>query len=736
MQFRLLGPLEVLHEGRPLALGGIKQRATLGLLLLKANQVVPISQLVGALWPGEDPPVSARKILQNAVWSLRAVLAATSGPDAPRLSTEAPGYVLRVDPEQVDLTRFHRRTEQARAEAANPEVAAGLLREALGAWRGSALADLVESGLSWPELAAVENARLDTLEDYFDLELACGRHQSVLSELESLVEAERLRERSCGQLMLALYRCGRQAEALAVYGRLRAALVDDLGLEPGPALRKLQGCILTQDPGLDPPARREVAPVTAIRPVAGDPVAEHPVERLRARRGPSGARRRDLSVALVRVRPSGCHGDSSEVDDALAAVTAMVRSGVRELGGVVATSIGSASLVLFCGGDSHEQDARRAVQAALALRDCFAEGAGLGVEVRVAVATGSALVRVGRAFGPSVDGALVERCQQLLTAEAQDAVWVCDRTRELVGEAFTSAPGSAPGVWRVDGTRAARSGEHDSELAVVRGLLDRVVRRDTPHLVTVFGEGDEFLDGFSRSVGTRVVDSRVLPGDRGPEVLARVVAALCGTAPGDREAVRAALASRCGRLCRTGRQAEQLTARVLRLFEPGGERVPVDAVDAWRRFTEAAAQERPLVVVLRDLHLAVRSVQDAVESLVDSPNPVPLLLVVSARPDLLERRPDWGGGKQHAASIALDPVRDGTVERLRRTMLSAAPVAGRRLFGGPLPRRAAWRPLQVPDEAVTARWGHDGERAPRTWAELPHGLPRMRDDRAPTGTEA
>ncbi|WP_229357773.1 AfsR/SARP family transcriptional regulator, partial [Streptomyces sp. UNOB3_S3] len=245
-----------------MALGGIKQRATLGFLLLQANRVVATSQLLRALWPVDEAPTSARKILQNAVWGLRGVLsadpAAPGGASAPALLTQAPGYVLRVDPDDVDLHRFQRQVEAGRAKfsAGAPEDAATLLRQALTLWQGPALADLVETGIAWPELAAVEKARLDAMEDYFEAELACGRHQAVLGELETMVATESLRERSCGQLMLALYRCGRQADALAVYDKVRTTLVEDLGLEPGRSLRDLQHAILTHDASLSlPPAR-------------------------------------------------------------------------------------------------------------------------------------------------------------------------------------------------------------------------------------------------------------------------------------------------------------------------------------------------------------------------------------------------------------------------------------------------------------------------------------------------
>ncbi|MFC8145744.1 BTAD domain-containing putative transcriptional regulator [Streptomyces paradoxus] len=266
MEFKVLGPLEVVSGGRSLPLGGVKQRAVLGLLLLHANQVVATSQLLEALWPEDARPVTARKMVQNAVWGLRALLESgdSEGHEPPRLLTRAPGYILRVDPEQLDAARFERAVAagRARLDAHEAAEAAELLGEALGEWRGSALSDLAEQGVEWAELTALRQLRLDAMEDRFEAELACGRHHAVLGELTSLAEAEPLRERLCGQLMLALYRCGRQAEALSVFSRVRQALVEEYGLEPSAALQTLQRRILRHDQALVCPTEARAEPGT------------------------------------------------------------------------------------------------------------------------------------------------------------------------------------------------------------------------------------------------------------------------------------------------------------------------------------------------------------------------------------------------------------------------------------------------------------------------------------------
>jgi DNA-binding SARP family transcriptional activator len=255
MKFLLLGSLEVSDDSAQIDLGGVKQRAVLGYLLLHANQVVPNSRMLNALWECQ-PPSTARKMVQNAVSAIRRMLAAGEPDCSAKLVTHAAGYQLRVDPDDVDMYQFRRLVHKGRDAVAGDMPASGtlLLREALGLWRGHALADLVESGTTWSELSAIEDERLTALEDCFDAELQCGRHREITPELEVLTAAEPLRERLCIQFMLALYRSGRQVDALNVYRRTRTALVDGLGIEPGPDLQALQHMILGHDASIQVPA--------------------------------------------------------------------------------------------------------------------------------------------------------------------------------------------------------------------------------------------------------------------------------------------------------------------------------------------------------------------------------------------------------------------------------------------------------------------------------------------------
>ncbi len=249
MKFAVLGSIEVIEGDTRLELGGVKQRAILGYLVLHANKLVPTSQILNAMWDGVPPP-TARKMVQNAVSGIRRVLTCAADPaNAPSLRTHPPGYQLRLNPHDVDLYQFRQLAREGRNALADDEPGRGveLLRSALSLWRGRALADLVEAGICWSELTAIEDERLSALEDRLDAELACGRHREITPELEVLTATEPLRERLCRQFMLALYRSGRQADALRVYRRTREALVDGLGLEPGRELQELQQRILDHD---------------------------------------------------------------------------------------------------------------------------------------------------------------------------------------------------------------------------------------------------------------------------------------------------------------------------------------------------------------------------------------------------------------------------------------------------------------------------------------------------------
>ena len=247
LEFRILGPLEVGSEHGPIQLGGPKQRATLAILLLGANRVVSIDRLADELYAGA-PPVTAVTQVQRQISELRKALGPGSG-----IETRAPGYLLDLAPDQLDLRLFERWTEEARQALARgePQRAVDLQRRALELWRGTPLADLENEPFAQLAIARLEEVRLAALEQRIDAELALGRHRELVAELDELTVQHPFHEPFSTRLMLALYRSGRQADALDVFRRVREALVENFGIEPGRRLRTLERAILNQEPSLE-----------------------------------------------------------------------------------------------------------------------------------------------------------------------------------------------------------------------------------------------------------------------------------------------------------------------------------------------------------------------------------------------------------------------------------------------------------------------------------------------------
>jgi DNA-binding SARP family transcriptional activator len=270
VEFRVLGPLEVIVDGRPAEIPAAKPRALLALLLLGRNRVVSVDRLIDGLW-GDEPPATAVKALQVYISQLRK----TVGAD--RLLTKAPGYSLRVEEGELDLDRFELLVREAGTRSVEPVDASRVLAEALALWRGPALAEFASEPFGPEAATRLEDSRLAALEERIEADLALGRHAGLIPELEELVAAQPLRERPRAHLMLALYRAGRQADALELYRSTRRTFVDDLGIDPSPELQDLERAILRQDPALlqphptegprvppEPPRRRRRPLVLAV----------------------------------------------------------------------------------------------------------------------------------------------------------------------------------------------------------------------------------------------------------------------------------------------------------------------------------------------------------------------------------------------------------------------------------------------------------------------------------------
>jgi DNA-binding SARP family transcriptional activator len=297
LEFRVLGPVEAVVEGRLVPLPAAKPRALLALLLLSRNRVVSTADLIDELW-GERPPETAAKALQGYVSQLRKALGAE------RLLTKPRGYCLSVGDDELDLDRFEQFVNEGRERLAggDAEAAAALLEQALELWRGRPLAEFTEP-FARDAGARLEESRLGALEDRIDADLARGQHARLAPELEQLVKAEPYRERLRAQLMLALYRSGRQADALDVYRRTRETLIDELGIEPGAALQELERAILRHDSSLEAgrllrlddvavePPRGRRSPRTFALALAAVAIAAAAVALVLSRGGSSGASR-------------------------------------------------------------------------------------------------------------------------------------------------------------------------------------------------------------------------------------------------------------------------------------------------------------------------------------------------------------------------------------------------------------------------------------------------------------
>jgi DNA-binding SARP family transcriptional activator len=259
LDFRILGPIEVVENDGSIRLGGPRQRATLAILLLEANRVVSVERLAEDLYAGAAP-VTAVTQVQRQISDLRKLLPKQV------IETRSPGYVIHVLPEQLDLNRFERKAENATQLLARGEAqrAAELLREALALWRGAPLADLAYESFAQSAIERLDEIRLAVLEQRIEADLALGRHRELVAELEQLTSEQPTRERFRAQLMFALYRSGRQPEALGVYRSTREALMQEFGIEPTPRLRELERAILTQDPALDLGGAVEADPAVLV----------------------------------------------------------------------------------------------------------------------------------------------------------------------------------------------------------------------------------------------------------------------------------------------------------------------------------------------------------------------------------------------------------------------------------------------------------------------------------------
>lgn len=670
MRFGILGPFEIADDqGRELVLGGGRQpRAVLAILLLHANEVVSMDRLIEELW-GERPPATAAKTIQVYVSQLRKALGRES------VVTHAPGYLIRVGDDELDLRRFEALVAQARP--APPDQAAMLLREALQLWRGPPLAEFMYDSFAQPEIKRLDELRLEALEERMDADLALGRHSELVAELERSVADEPLRERLRSQLMLALYRCGRQADALAAYSDARRALVEELGIEPSPRLRDLERAILCQDPALEPP------PPATVREAPPSPVAEPP---------PREGRKTVTFLCSDLVDSTGLSRrlDPEALQRLMSRYFTEMRAVLESHSGTVEKYFGDAVVAIFGVPVVHEDDALRAVRAAAGMRDAVTSlnqelepTWGVRLAIRIGVSTGEVIAGDRSQHQLVATGPAVNVAKRLEEAAENGEILISQATYRLVSSAVRAEPVATRSWGDAGAIDAIRLVE------VLPGVSGRARRFDSPlvgrtrqlealstvfrnamtdcacHLYTVLGSAGvgksrlvrEFVEPLGD--GVTVLSGRCLPYGDGITYwpLADALRELASSS--GRSGAELSVETIAGWVA--GEPKAQLIAErvaaVLGVGAPvaGG---PEETFWAVRKLLEALARSRPLVVVFDDLHWAEPTFLDLVEHIADYSPGSPILILCMARPELLDERPGWSGGKLNSTSVLLEALTD------------------------------------------------------------------------------
>jgi len=570
---RLLGPFEVRAGGRAVPLRRQKHRALVAFLALRPREVVSSDTVVEELWAG-DPPKTARQALQNYVSLLRKQL----GADAIR--THSAGYALEIDPDQVDALRFERMVEEAR-DFAEPEERARSLRAALALWRGPALADLLYEPFAADVARRLEELRLVAREELVDAELERGRHTELLPELETLIGENPFRERLRGQLMLALYRAGRQADALRAYREAREALAE-LGLDPGIQLRALEQAILNQDPALD----------------------------LETALPDSEERRRTVTVLLCDLAVAAPGVDPEQARAETVRALAEARAAIELHGGAVETRAGDELLGIFGVPAAHEDDALRAARAAVRIRN-------LAPDLRIGIDTGEVLT------GPRfVSGEVVARAKRLEHDAGPNEI--------LAGPASVALFGDAVAVEPVDGAFRVLTVAEEAQ-AITRAFDTPLVGRERELAALRLAFGDS-CDAKRGSLATVLGEPGI-----GKTRLARELAADVGE-----EAT--VLVGRCVShgegltWLPLGEMLNQAGERLDAILERAGS--PGEVFLEARQIFERLARVKPVLLVFDDVHWAEPTLLDLVEYL-GARAVGPILCLVLGRPELVETRPEW-----------------------------------------------------------------------------------------------
>jgi DNA-binding SARP family transcriptional activator len=666
MEFRILGPMEVLDGTRRVALPAGRGRALLALLVLHAGDEVPAERLIDELW-GEHPPATAGTVVQGLVSRLRRALepARAKGEEATVLQTIGNGYRLAVDRGAVDADRFKHLLDAARG--AMPGVRSALLAEALMLWRGPALADFVYEPFAQRPISALDELRLLATEDRIENDLELGKDQELISEIEQLIAEHPYRERLRGLLMVAYYRGGRQADALNAYQAAREALLNELGVEPGPDLRELQAAILRQDPSLE---------LARLRRTADAPATAHD--------GWLPRERRTITVVSLDLSASADEGSDPELLDRIGNRSRAIASEVLTRNGARVEHVVGDLLLGFIGFPvAHDDDAVRAVRAALELRSQLEalqreEQPGQAeFSMRAGIDTGDIVVGgSGGSLRDMIAGHAVTSAYRLqLVADAGDVV-VGPGTQRLVRGAVVLKPASdgvgASGAWRVLDVVTAATGPVRSFEGAMIGRQDELTRLRTAFRLAVrsasvvrclvLGEAGigksrlvkDFVDSIAGEARVLTGRGAAYAADPALMALRQIVLEAAGAAgwPSLSELIGA-------------EDVTQIAATVGITTGAGNVHGLYAAVG---RLLEALAVRSPLVLVFEDLHWAEPALLDVVDYLAHAGRGR-VLLVCVARPDLIERRHEW----ESEDVLILDPLPPQDIEEL--VLVRGGPIA-------------------------------------------------------------
>ena len=725
MRFRILGPLEAHTAARPVSIRAAKQRALLGTLLLHSNEVVSTDRLVDELW-GEQPPQTAAKLVQGYVHALRRELGADT------VRTVAPGYRIEVDRDELDLLQFEALTGDARA--APLERAVDLRRAALDLWRGPPLADVELHGAARHEVGRLSELHLATQLDLFETELALGRHSPLVGELQLLVAAHPYQERLRGLLILALYRSGRQAEALEAYQAVRRTLSDELGLEPGQALRDLESAILRND--------ERLLAVGAPEPAAGPPAPPAPP------RSPQVGELRPLTALFADIVGTTALAERLSPDDFRVLVGGCVTQmsqAVEEYGGMVQAYTGDGICAYFGVPVTHEDDPERAARSALRIlevvgdyaRDIAAAWSIPDFAVRVGVNSGTVSVGEVGAGNPQVAafGDAVNVAHHVMRAAGPGTVAVGVETARRIGDRFTLEPRSVPlamagrservAVSRLLGVREARPRRlralvgRDAEAARLRTVAAELEagRGQALLLVGEAGAGKSRMLAELRSTLSESVvwleGNCLSHGGLASWPFVEMLRRWLDLEAGDAEVVVQTRAR--GRLTPLLGDDERALAGLARLLgiESGAE----DAGRAYVAWIEALTAESPVVLAIEDLHWTHATTRQLAEDLLALTDRAPLLLVGTLRAD--SDSEGWGfrtrvlaDFSHRATELRLDPLAPGQMDEILANLLPGAldDAAGREIVA-----RAEGNPLYLEELLRALLEGGGLDRRHRTW---------------------